>query len=169
MYEKSIELLNKAVSDELYAVHQYMYFHFYCDDQGYEYLSDLFKMSAIDEMGHIEKIADRILFLKGEVELNASEDVKKLHDVKDMLNHACGMEQQAITDYNKWALECSASADATTRKIFEEMLEDEEHHYGQFDNELENMDKYGSNYLALQSIERSKSMLTRGGPSEKKK
>ena len=26
--EKSIELLNKAVADELLAVHQYMYFHF---------------------------------------------------------------------------------------------------------------------------------------------
>ena len=30
--EKSIELLNRAVADELTAVHQYMYFHFYCDD-----------------------------------------------------------------------------------------------------------------------------------------
>ena len=34
MYEKSIELLNKAVADELHAVHQYMYFHFHCDDHG---------------------------------------------------------------------------------------------------------------------------------------
>ena len=32
--EKSIELLNKAVSDELLAVNQYMYFHFRCDDYG---------------------------------------------------------------------------------------------------------------------------------------
>ncbi|MGM0505073.1 MAG: bacterioferritin, partial [Bacteroidota bacterium] len=28
--EKSIELLNKAIGDELSAVHQYMYFHFHC-------------------------------------------------------------------------------------------------------------------------------------------
>ena len=39
MYEKSIELLNKAVADELAAVHQYMYFHFHCEDQGFELLS----------------------------------------------------------------------------------------------------------------------------------
>ncbi len=32
--KKSIELLNKAVGEELTAVHQYMYFHFHCDDQG---------------------------------------------------------------------------------------------------------------------------------------
>ena len=33
MHEKSIELLNKGAADELAAVHQYMYFHFHCDDQ----------------------------------------------------------------------------------------------------------------------------------------
>jgi bacterioferritin len=34
MKEKSIELLNGVVADELSAIHQYMYFHFHCDDQG---------------------------------------------------------------------------------------------------------------------------------------
>ena len=43
MHKKSVELLNKAVSDELYAVHQYMYFHFHGDDQGFDLLSRLFK------------------------------------------------------------------------------------------------------------------------------
>ena len=59
MKEKSIELLNKAVADELFAVHQYMYFHFHCDDQGYELLAGLFKRTAIEEMIHIEKLAER--------------------------------------------------------------------------------------------------------------
>ena len=38
MKQKSIDLLNKAVADELSAVHQYMYFHFHCDDQGLDLL-----------------------------------------------------------------------------------------------------------------------------------
>ena len=67
--EKSIELLNKAVADELSAVHQYMYFHFHCDHQGYDLLANLFKRTAIEEMMHIEKLSGRILFLKGDVEL----------------------------------------------------------------------------------------------------
>lgn len=33
MTAKSIELLNKAVADEISAVHQYLFFHFHCDDQ----------------------------------------------------------------------------------------------------------------------------------------
>ncbi|MBU1949446.1 MAG: bacterioferritin, partial [Candidatus Eisenbacteria bacterium] len=85
LHEQSVELLNKAVADELTAVHQYMYFHFQCDDQGYDLLAGLFKRSAIDEMLHIERIAERILFLGGDVELLANATVKKIHDVKMML------------------------------------------------------------------------------------
>jgi rubrerythrin len=44
---KSIHLLNSAVSDELQAVHQYMYFHFHLDDQGFKPLAQLFKKIAI--------------------------------------------------------------------------------------------------------------------------
>ncbi|MDL2299146.1 hypothetical protein LJC21_00365 [Bacteroides sp. OttesenSCG-928-E20] len=67
--ERSIELLNKAVAEEMTAVHQYMYFHFRLDDMGYDFLANQFKRTAIVEMMHVEKLAERILFLKGEVEL----------------------------------------------------------------------------------------------------
>ena len=43
MKEKSIELLNKAIADELSAVHQYMYFHFHCDDLGYDLIVEPFQ------------------------------------------------------------------------------------------------------------------------------
>lgn len=75
--EKSIELLNKAVADELLAVHQYMYFHFRCDDMGFDLVSNLFKRIAIQEMMHVEQLAERILFLKGEVEMKVSGEVLK--------------------------------------------------------------------------------------------
>ncbi|MCG6188380.1 bacterioferritin [Maribellus maritimus] len=158
MKEKSIELLNKAVADELSAVHQYMYFHFHCDDQGYDLLAGLFKKTAIEEMMHIEELAERILFLKGEVEMAASEDVKKILDVKEMLKVAVEMEEASARDYNLWANECSANADAMSKKLFESLVEDEERHGDQYDVELENLAKFGDNYLALQSIERSKNM-----------
>ena len=156
MHEKSIELLNKAVADELAAVHQYMYFHFHCEDQGYDLLAGLFIKTAIEEMGHIEVCAERILFLDGDVEMVASMEVKKIHDVKEMLELARGMEEGSAKDYNLWANECSANADAASRKVFEGLVDDEERHFDQYDNELESLDKFGERYLALQSIERSK-------------
>ncbi len=156
MHTKSIELLNKAVADELSAVHQYMYFHFHCDDEGYDLLANLFKRTAIQEMLHIERLADRILFLKGEVEMHASSEVRKIHRVEDMLKIAAQMEDESAKEYNLWANECSANADSVSKQLFESLVSEEEVHFDQYDNELENLKKFGDNYLALQSIERSK-------------
>jgi len=163
--EKSIELLNKAVADELAAVHQYMYFHFHCDDQGFDLLANLFKRTAIQEMGHVEKLAERILFLKGEVEMKPAGNVEKLHDVKKMLEMATSMETQSGIDYNAWANECARSADSVSKKLFELLVEDEERHFDQYDKEMDNLTKFGDQYLALQSIERSKNVAS-GTPRE---
>jgi bacterioferritin len=165
MKEKSIELLNKAVGDELAAVHQYMYFHFHLDDQGYDLLAGLFKKTAIDEMLHVENLAERILFLKGDVEMTPAVPVKKIHDVKEMLTLAKQMEEESARDYNLWANECAKNADSVSKKIFESLVEEEERHFNQYDDELENMARFGDNYLALQSIERSKSVSTRTRPA----
>lgn len=158
MKTKSIELLNNAVADELSAVHQYMYFHFHCDDQGYDLLANLFRRTAIEEMMHVEKLAERILFLKGEVEMKAASEVKKIHDVKLMLQTAAEMENGSVRDYNLWANECAQNADSVTKKLFELLVEDEERHFDQYEKEMENLEKFGDNYLALQSIERSKTL-----------
>jgi bacterioferritin len=156
MHEKSIVLLNRAVADELAAVHQYMYFHFHLDDQGYDLLANLFKRTAIEEMMHVERLAERILFLKGEVEMVVAEGVEKLHDPAKMLEKATAMEESSARDYNLMANECSANADAMSKKLFEELVMEEERHFDQYDTELENLKKFGDRYLALQSIERSK-------------
>ncbi len=161
MHEKSIELLNKAVQDEMSAVHQYMYFHFRCDDMGLDPLSLLFKQTAIEEMLHVERLAERILFLKGEVEMFAAHPVQKIHDVKAMLEKGAEMEQGSVRDYNKWANECAANADSVSKKLFEDLVVDEERHYDQYDTELDNLARYGDSYLALQSIERSKTVSLR--------
>ena len=160
MQEKSIELLNKAVADEISAVHQYMYFHFHAEDQGYELLAGLFMKTAIEEMDHIERCAERILFLGGDVVMEASMDVEPIQDPEAMLKKARGMEKDSAADYNKWANECSANNDAGSRRIFEGLVEDEERHFDQFDVEMENLSKFGDRYLALQSIEHSKNIAS---------
>jgi bacterioferritin len=166
MYEKSIELLNKAVADEMSAVHQYMYFHFHLEDQGYDLLADLLMRIAIQEMGHIERCAERILFLNGEVEMVAASEVKKIHDVKKMLEMARQMEEESARDYNIWANECSANNDAGTRLVFEGLVADEERHYTLYDDEVFRIEKYGESYLALQTMEGSKNAASGGGAQE---
>ena len=165
MHQKSIALLNKAISDELSAVHQYMYFHFRCDDQGLDLLSGLFRRTAIEEMLHIERLAERALFLKGDVEMKPSHEVSKIHDVKEMLILAAKMEEDTVLAYNQFANECSANADSMSKKLFEDLVMDEERHYDQYDTELDNLGQYGDSYLALQSIERSKTIAAAPAPT----
>jgi bacterioferritin len=162
MHEKSIELLNGVVADELSAVHQYMYFHFHCDDQGYDLLAALFKKTSIEEMLHVEMAAERILFLGGDVEMQSSERVEKITDVREMLVKARTMEEESVHEYNEWANIASENRDAATRKVFEDLVADEERHFDQYDTEISNLDRFGENYLVLQSIERSKSVSARG-------
>ena len=153
MYEKSIELLNAAIADELAAIHQYMYFHFRLDDLGYTPLSNLLRQTAIEEMQHAERVAERILFLRGEVEMTVAQPVEKIHDAKAMLEKAKAAEESAIAMYNKFAAECGQLADSGSKKLFEELVADEERHWGQFDQQVEFVNRFGERYLALQSIQ----------------
>jgi bacterioferritin len=149
---KSVALLNQAVADELQAVHQYMYWHFHLDDQGFGPLSALLRQTAIMEMGHVERLAERVLFLKGDVSMVAAGPVKSITDPAEILGAAAQMEQQSARDYNRAALECSAHADAVSKQIFEQLVADEEAHYDAFDRQLENIKRFGPSYLALQSF-----------------
>ncbi len=161
---KSIELLNKAIAEELSAIHQYMYFHFVLDDLGYDLLASIFKKIAIDEMLHTEKFAERILFLGGEIEMVPAHKVEHIREPDQMLQFAMKSEEDAVNMYNDFALEASQSRDAGTKQLFESVIADEERHFDVFQTELENIEKFGDRYLSQQAIERSRKL---GGMSPK--
>ena len=148
----SIQLLNQALAEELQAVHQYMYFHFHLNDQGLSPLATLFKRTAIQEMGHAESLAERILFLKGDVEMATAGPVEKILDPKEMLAKGAAMEEGSAKFYNRAALECSAGLDAGSKEVFEHLVGDEEGHFSQFEQQREHIERFGLSYLALQSF-----------------
>jgi bacterioferritin len=74
------------------------------------------------------------------------------------------MEEDSAREYNQWANECAANADSMSKKLFEQLVADEERHYAQYDAEVDNITRFGDRYLALQSIERSKNFT--GGVAE---
>lgn len=163
MHEKSLDLLNQAIADELKAIHQYMYFHFHCDDQAYDPLSNLFKRTAITEMMHAEMIAERILFLNGEVEMTPNGPVEKIHDVAGMLAKTLELEESTVVMYNEFAKQCGEHGDSVTKQLFETLIAAEEGHFDAFDTQNDHLTKFGEQFLALQSIERSKQMGMGGG------
>jgi len=153
--KKSIALLNQAVADELQAVHQYMYWHFHLDDQGFAPLAIMFKKIAIEEMGHVERLAERILFLKGDVKMVAAGPVEPITDAQKILVQAAAMEQAGVASYNQAAIQSSQNADAISKQLFESLVGDEERHFDQFDKQLDNIKRFGLSYLALQSFSKT--------------
>ena len=100
-YQVSIDLLNDAVGKEIATSLQYMYFHTHFEDDRYQYLSKIMREISIAEMRHIEEFSDRILFLQGDVDMNASFRTRQVTDVKEMLRMAMQLEQSTIDSYNE--------------------------------------------------------------------
>lgn len=153
--EKSIELMNKAAADELLSIEQYLYFHFICDDRGYDPLAAIFKRISIVEMTHLEMLAERILFLGGDIILKTAGPVEQIHEVEKMLNRSMELEDLSIRQYNEWANICGKNSDNATKTLFEKLIVVEEEHFDVFETEMKNMKTFGDNYLALQAIVRS--------------
>ncbi len=154
--EKSIKLLNKAIASELTAINQYLYFHFICEDRGYTPLAKEFFKISMSEMKHVEQLALRILFLKGEPELVPDGKTEKIRDIKGMLALSKKLESGAIDMYNKASGESAANGDNGTKKIFDSLVDQEENHFDQFDVESDNLAEFGANYLAQQAMEGAK-------------
>ena len=152
-YQRSIELLNKALAQENTASLQYMFFHFICEDKGYRPLAQYFKKTGIQEMRHAEMLAERILFLEGDIKMTLAKPVNHVTDVKGMLDYSRQLEKDTIEDYNAWSKETSENGDAITHRMFQDLVGQEEGHMDQFRTEMENMEQFGDEYLVLQVID----------------
>lgn len=159
-YQTSIDLLNRGVRMETTASLQYMDFHVRLEDAGYRYLAKIFKRIAIQEMKHTEDFAERILFLEGDFDMTPDSKIVKYKekDVKAILTKAMDLEQTTIDSYNEWARVCGEAKDSASKRLFESLIEEEEEHLDTFRKEFDNLETYGDNYLALQSIAESKAI-----------
>lgn len=96
-----------------------------------------------------------------------ADELSAIQDVAAMLKTATQMEMQSIEDYNRWAIDCSGAADAISKQLFEAVIADEERHFGQFEMELDKLEKFGERYLVLRSMERGLGNATGDGPDRR--
>lgn len=151
--------MNEALGKEIATTLQYMYFHTVFEDAGYEHISNLMRGISIAEMRHIEHIAERILFLEGDVNMNPLFATRQIKDVGEAFEFSMKLEQSTIDSYNEFSRLCSAEDDAITHRLFQDMSAEEEEHLDIFRTELQNMKDYGMQYLALQSVAHSKEVV----------
>jgi bacterioferritin len=148
MSQKVIDLLNQARSAELGAINQYMIHHYELEDKDFGKLASKIKEIAIVEMKHAEKLAERILFLKGEPTSQPDITPKKGQQIPEILVTDVSLEAKAVKTYNEAAAVCAAEKDQVSKELFDDLLKDEEDHLNYFENTKDHVDKLGSAYLA---------------------
>lgn len=148
MNKKVIDVLNKARSRELSAILQYMAQHFELENSDYGKLAKAIKVTAIVEMKHAERLAERILFLGGVPTSKPDAEAKKGQDVAGMIATDAALEEQAVELYNTASALCAAEQDMVSKQIFDQLAKEETDHLDEFQNIQEHVAKLGAAYLA---------------------
>ena len=94
-------------------------------------VQDKFKQTAIAEMKHAEKIAERLWYLEGTPTTKPSPIIVGT-SLKEFLDFDIKAEVEAIEMYRKIIEMAQKEGDVTTAFIFKEILEDEEEHHDLF-------------------------------------
>jgi bacterioferritin len=148
MIQTMIDLLNEARLRELEVIHQYMIHHDELENKDFRKLASKIKEIAIVEMKHAERLAERILFLKGEPLSETDATSKKGREIPEMLATDMALERQAVKMYNEAAAICASEKDQKSKDLFEELLGDEEGQLNFFENIEDHVDTLGATYTA---------------------
>lgn len=143
-----IDVLNRARSMELYAVHQYMNQHYTLDDLDYGEFANKIKLISIDEMRHAEEFAERIKELDGEPNHELSAKVVKGQQVTDVFPFNMDVEEDTIETYNRFLKTCRENGDNVSARLFEKILEEEQIHTNYFSDTAKHIENLGQTYLS---------------------
>jgi bacterioferritin len=139
----TIENLQRALSMELTATHQYQLHACVLDDWGMGLLASKMREELQEELGHSEDFLVRILFLKADPKLNLEKMPVRATSLKQMFETDLADERQAIEFYTTASIQASEDRDIGTRQLFERIAVDEEGHASWLELQLDLLDRMG--------------------------
>jgi bacterioferritin len=148
MIQTVIDLLTEARLSELEAIDQYMIHHDELENKDLGKLGSQIKEIAVAKRKHAEKLAERILFLNGEVISKPDAISQKGQKVPEMLATDVALERKAVKIYNEAAAICGSEKDPESKDLFEKLLRDEEGHLHLLENITAHADKLSAAYMA---------------------
>jgi len=129
--EKLLEFLNKAIAQELQVSIQYMWQHVQVTGIDGATVEDVFRKTAIAEMKHAERLAERLDYLDG-IATTKPDPIFVGGSLIEMLTQDERDEEQAINLYKQAIQAAAEDGDYTTRRMLEEILAEEENHINIF-------------------------------------
>lgn len=143
-------LLNKAVAAEITGIIQYTNQHekavflelrmknapleTITETNKANVVSKILKEIFMQEMDHLEKISERIYLLEGEATTNPDPLPVVGNTAMDFLTLDHALESSAISLYRQIIAEALKCGDTTTRRMFEDIIIQEENHFWTFDD-----------------------------------
>ena len=146
---KVIELLNKALYNELIAINQYFLHAKMLKNWGLKELAEHDYHESIDEMKHADKLSERILFLEGLPNFQALGKLRIGEGPREVLACDLALELEALPALREGIAHCEQVGDFTSRQLFADILDSEEEHIDWIETQLDLIERIGEqNYLA---------------------
>jgi bacterioferritin len=132
--EKVIAVLNEALATEIVCILRYKRHYFMATGIHANAVAQEFQQHATEEQGHADRIAGRITQLGGEPNFSPDGLSSRSHSeyvegdsLVDMIREDLVAERVAIESYSE-IVRFLGERDVTTRRMMEEILENEEEH-----------------------------------------
>lgn len=138
-----IEMLNEALMDELMAINQYILHSEIFSNWGYKELGDFEKKLARVEMGHAEKLIERIVFLEGMPNMTNYKKLDIGKDTPSMLASDLKLEMGAVERYKDLSALAFKMGDKNTFDLAISLLVDEENHVNDQESERDQIKDMG--------------------------
>ncbi len=141
--EQVVKILNDALATEIVCVLRYKRHYFMASGLAAEPIKAEFLAHANEEQAHADKLAERIVQLGGEPNLNPDTLSGRAHaqyvegtDLRDMVKEDLIAERIAIDSYREM-IAYVGDKDSTTRRLLEGILEQEEEHADELSDMLD--------------------------------
>ncbi|MFQ5957024.1 MAG: bacterioferritin [Candidatus Brocadiales bacterium] len=129
---KIVEILNKALAEEITALLQYIQHHYLYKGSNAQSVRELFKKLSFTEMDHAYKLGERIAALGG-MPTTKPDPLKVPKKSIEMIKVNLQDERDAIGNFRKWIKVVDGEGDYTSRNMLEDILADEEEHVAELE------------------------------------
>ena len=145
-----IEKLNEALFLELGAVNQYWVHYRLLEDWGYTLLAKKERAESIEEMGHADRLIERIVFLEGHPNAQRVAPLRIGQNIREVLEADLAGEYEAQKAYTVSRELCAQLRDYVSKELFDELLKDEESHINFLEAQIKLLETIGEqNYGQL--------------------
>ena len=145
---KVIELLNKALFNELTAINQYFLHAKMLKNWGLKELAEHEYKESIDEMRHADWLSERILFLEGLPNFQALGKLRIGETPREVLECDLALEMDGLPLLREAIAYADSIGDYVSRQLFVKILDSEEEHVDWLETQLDLIGRIGEpNYL----------------------